>query len=109
MRFILVFMRPHRLGGIEQRPWTPAFSKGQWALVRTLADGLVWSCGSKEPATRRLRFILDVCCATGLRATGPVRATLRSVQTDSPNDHWLALMDKGSKAGVHLPKSVVKH
>lgn len=80
------------------------FSEGQWALIRTLADGLEWSQGWKAPAAQRLRFILDFSYATGLRASELVRATLRSVQTDSHDDHWLALVGKGSKAEkVALP------
>lgn len=80
------------------------FSEGQWALVRTLADGLEWSQGWKAPAAQRLRFILDFSYATGLRASELVRATLRSVQTDSHDDHWLVLVGKGSKPGkVALP------
>ncbi|CAN5475763.1 phage integrase family protein [soil metagenome] len=80
------------------------FSEGQWALIRTIADGLEWSYGWKVPAAQRLRFILDFSYATGLRASELVRATLRSVQTDSHDDHWLTLVGKGSKAGkVALP------
>jgi len=80
------------------------FSEGQWALVRALADGLKWSYGWTVPAAQRLRFILDFGYATGLRASELVHATLRSVQTDSHDDHWLALVGKGGKAGkVALP------
>ncbi|MBG6078200.1 integrase [Polaromonas sp. CG_9.11] len=51
-----------------------------------------------------MRFILDFGYATGLRASELVHATLRSVQTDSHDDHWLALVGKGGKAGkVALP------
>lgn len=80
------------------------FSEGQWALIRTLADGLEWSYGWTVPAAQRLRFILDFGYATGLRASELVRATLRGLQTDSHDDHWLALVGKGSKPGkVALP------
>jgi len=80
------------------------FSEGQWALIRTIADGLEWSYGWTVPAAQRLRFILDFGYATGLRASELVRATLRGLQTDSHDDHWLALVGKGSKPGkVALP------
>jgi site-specific recombinase XerD len=43
------------------------FSEGEWALIRTIADGLEWSYGWTAPAAQRLRFILDFAYATGLR------------------------------------------
>ncbi|ALF88277.1 Hypothetical Protein RRSL_00422 [Ralstonia solanacearum UW551] len=44
-----------------------AFSEGEWALVRTIADGLEWSYGWEVSAAQRLRFVLDFGYATGLR------------------------------------------
>ena len=41
-----------------------AFSEGEWALVRTIADGLEWSYGWSAPAAQRLRFLLDFGYAT---------------------------------------------
>lgn len=80
------------------------FSEGEWALIRTIADGLEWSYGWTAPAAQRLRFILDFAYATGLRISELVQVTLRSVQVDDHDDHWLRLMGKGSKPGkVALP------
>ena len=80
------------------------FSGGEWALIRTIADGLEWSYGWTTPAAQRLRFILDVAYATGLRISELVGVTLRSVHVDDRDDHWLRLVGKGSKPGkVALP------
>ena len=80
------------------------FTQGEWGIVRAIADGLEWSYGWTEPAAQRLRFILDFAYATGLRAAELVGVTLRSIVTDSHDDHWLQLTGKGSKAGkVALP------
>lgn len=80
------------------------FTLGEWGIVRAIADGLEWSYGWLEPAAQRLRFILDFAYSTGLRASELVGLTLRSIITDSRDDHWLQLVGKGSKAGkVALP------
>jgi len=80
------------------------FTQGEWRIIRTIADGLEWSYGWTEPAAQRLRFILDFAYATGLRAAELVGVTLRSIVTDSHDDHWLQFTGKGSKAGkVALP------
>jgi len=80
------------------------FSEGEWALIRTIADGLEWSYGWTPPAAQRLRFILDFAYATGLRISELVGVTLRSVHVDDHDDHWLRLVGKGSKPGkVALP------
>lgn len=80
------------------------FTQGEWGIVRAIADGLEWSYGWTGPAAQRLRFILDFAYATGLRAAELVGVTLRSVITDSHDDHWLQFIGKGSKAGkVALP------
>lgn len=80
------------------------FSEGEWAILRTIADGLEWSYGWDAPAAQRLRFILDFAYSTGLRASELVGVMLKSVQTDGHDDHWLHLVGKGSKAGkVALP------
>lgn len=80
------------------------FAQGEWAIVRTIADGLEWSYGWTEPAAQRLRFILDFAYATGLRAAELVGVTLRAIITDSHDDQWLQFTGKGSKAGkVALP------
>ncbi|WP_116138092.1 site-specific integrase [Trinickia diaoshuihuensis] len=76
-----------------------AFSEGEWQLVRTLADGLEYSEGWALPAAQRLRFVLDLAYATGLRASELVNATLRHVVTDERGDHWLNLVGKGHKVG----------
>ncbi|QBR03927.1 site-specific integrase [Paraburkholderia pallida] len=85
-----------------------AFSEGEWALVRTIADGLEWSSkGSPRwsaPAAQRLRFLLDFGYATGLRASELIGATLGHVETDPRGDHWLRVTGKGKKlARVALP------
>jgi site-specific recombinase XerD len=80
------------------------FSEGEWAILRTIADGLEWSYGWDAPAAQRLRFILDFAYSTGLRASELVGVTLKSIHTDGHDDHWLHLVGKGSKAGkVALP------
>jgi site-specific recombinase XerD len=80
------------------------FTTGEWALVRTIADGLEWQFGWQEAAAQRLRFILDFAYSTGLRASELVGLTLGSIMVDSRDDHWLQFVGKGSKAGkVALP------
>ncbi|MGT2453995.1 phage integrase family protein [Cupriavidus basilensis] len=81
-----------------------AFTEGEWLLVRTLANGLEWSYGWEAPAAQRLRFVLDLAYATGLRASELVSATLGGIEIDAHGDHWLSLVGKGAKAGkVALP------
>ncbi|MGF6545772.1 integrase [Paraburkholderia youngii] len=78
--------------------------EGEWARVRTIADGLEWSHGCSAPAAQRLRFLLDFGYATGLRASELVGATLGHVETDARGDHWLRVTGKGKKlARVALP------
>jgi site-specific recombinase XerD len=94
--------------GINVLDASHAFSEGEWALVRTIADGLEWSPeGSPRwsaPAAQRLRFLLDFGYATGLRASELVGATLGHVETDVRGDHWLRVTGKGKKRGsVALP------
>ncbi|ANH75743.1 site-specific integrase [Ralstonia insidiosa] len=81
-----------------------AFSEGEWALVRTIADGLEWSYGWEAPAAQRLRFVLDFGYATGLRAGELVSSKLGDIEADRQGDRWLNLIGKGSRAGkVALP------
>ncbi len=81
-----------------------AFTEGEWALVRTIADGLEWSYGWEAPAAQRLRFVLDFGYATGLRASELVSSKLGDIEMDRQGDHWLNLVGKGSRAGrVALP------
>jgi site-specific recombinase XerD len=81
-----------------------AFTDGEWALVRVIADGIEWSYGWEPPAARRLRFVLDFAYATGLRASELVGAVLGSIRSDPQGDHWLHVVGKGSKAAkVALP------
>jgi site-specific recombinase XerD len=94
--------------GINVLDASHAFTEGEWALVRTLADGLEWSpVGSPRwsaPAAQRLRFLLDFGYATGLRASELIGATLGHVETDPRGDHWLRVTGKGRKRGsVALP------
>lgn len=80
------------------------FTEGEWALVRTIADGLEWSYGWKSPAAQRLRFVIDFAYCTGLRASELTGLTLQAVQIDVHGDHWLHLVGKASKAGkVAMP------
>ena len=80
------------------------FTEGEWALTRTVADGLEWSSGWTAPAAQRLRFVLDFAYATGLRISELVGVTLRSAHVDDHDDHWLRLVGKGSMPGkVALP------
>jgi site-specific recombinase XerD len=94
-----------------------AFSEGEWALVRTIADGLEWSSASSASsaspgssprwsaaAAQRLRFLLDFGYATGLCASELVGATLGHIETDPRGDTWLRVTGKGKKlARVALP------
>lgn len=81
-----------------------AFSDGEWAIIRTIADGLEWSYRWDVPAAQRLRFVLDFAYSTGLRASELVGATLGAIERDGHDDQWLHVMGKGSKAGkVALP------
>ncbi|MBB3005346.1 site-specific recombinase XerD [Paraburkholderia tropica] len=81
-----------------------AFSEGEWALVRTIAEGLEWSHGWTAAASQRLRFLLDFGYATGLRAREFVGATLGHIETDPRGDYWLRVTGKGKKlARVALP------
>ncbi|WP_426398989.1 phage integrase family protein [Ralstonia sp. R-29] len=81
-----------------------AFTEGEWALVRTIADGLEWSYGWEAPAAQRLRFVLDFGYATGLRASELVSSKLGDIENDRQGGHWLNLVGKGSRAGkVALP------
>jgi integrase len=75
--------------GVNVLDTSHAFSEGEWALVRTIADGLEWSHGWSAPAAQRLRFLLDFGYATGLRASELVGATLGHIETDARGDHWL--------------------
>ena len=81
-----------------------AFTDGEWKLIRVVADGLEWSYGWSERAAQRLRFIMDFCFATGLRASEFVGATLGDMERDDRGEDWLAIVGKGAKAGsVTLP------
>jgi len=80
------------------------FSEGEWAIIRSMANGLEWSYGWQVPAAQRLRFMLDFAYSTGLRSSEIVGASLGQIETDVQGDHWLKLVGKGSKAGkVALP------
>jgi site-specific recombinase XerD len=80
------------------------FTAGEWALIRTIADGLEWSYGWTVPAAQRLRFLLDFGYATGLRAGELVGVTLGGIEIGSRGECWLHLTGKGAKAGkVVLP------
>lgn len=81
-----------------------AFTEGEWALVRALADGLEWSQRWKPDAATRLRFLLDFGYATGLRAAELVGVTLGGIEVGSRGERWLHLIGKGERRGkVVLP------
>ena len=96
--------------GIKVRGVKPAsmdtsrsFSDAEWALLRTVADGLEWSYGWQAAAAQRLRFVLDFAYATGLRASELVQATLGAIEVDR-DERWLHVVGKGGRAGrVTLP------
>ena len=80
-----------------------SFSDAEWALLRTVANGLEWSYGWTPSAAQRLRFVLDFAYATGLRASELVHATLGAIEVDH-EEHWLHVVGKGNRAGrVTLP------
>ena len=80
-----------------------AFSDAEWALLRTVADGLEWSYGWQPAAAQRLRFVLDFAYATGLRASELVQATLGAIEVDH-DQRWLHVVGKGARTGrVTLP------
>ncbi len=80
------------------------FAQGEWYLIRVVADGLEWSYGWKRDAAQRLRFLVDFCYATGLRASEFTDAVLGNVEINSRNESWLHVLGKGSKAAkVSLP------
>ncbi|WP_066737551.1 phage integrase family protein [Cupriavidus sp. D384] len=81
-----------------------AFTEGEWALVRTLADGLEWSHGWTPDAATRLRFLLDFGYATGLRAAELVGVSLGGIEIGPRGERWLHLVGKGERRGkVALP------
>lgn len=76
-----------------------AFSAGEWMLVRVVADGLEWSYEWKAPAAQRIRFVLDFCYSTGLRASELVGATLGQLERDRTELAWLRVRGKGNREG----------
>ncbi|ALL67856.1 Integrase [Paraburkholderia caribensis MBA4] len=81
-----------------------AFTDGEWAMLRVIADGLEWSYGWSEQAAQRLRFLLDFAFATGLRSSELVSVALGQVETDARGEQWLHVAGKGGKnARVALP------
>ena len=105
-------MLANPFAGVKVKSHTPragldvsrGFSEGEWLLIRTVADGLEWSCGWSVPAAQRMRFLLDFGYATGLRASELVGAALADIRRDEHGDHWLHVCGKGGKRGkVALP------
>jgi site-specific recombinase XerD len=68
-------------------------------LVRVVADGLEWSYGWKAPAAQRMRFVLDFCYSTGLRANELVSATLGQLERDRKELAWLRVRGEGNREG----------
>lgn len=80
-----------------------AFTEGEWALVRTIANDLDRQHGWKAPAAERARFLLDFSYATGLRASELVGLRLKQIVQEE-SDWWIDVVGKGQKAGrVALP------
>lgn len=80
------------------------FAQGEWSLIRVVADGLEWSYGWTKDAAQRLRFLIDFCYATGLRASEFTGAVLGNIEVNGRNESWLHLVGKGAKEGkVSLP------
>ncbi len=75
------------------------FAQGEWSLIRVIADGLEWSYGWSKEAAHRLRFLLDFCYCTGLRASEFTTAVLGNIEVKPSGETWLHLIGKGSKAG----------
>lgn len=81
-----------------------AFTDGEWAIVRSIADGLEWSYGWEARAAQRLRFVLDFAYATGLRLNELVAARLWDIKITEDGDWWLSVVGKGNKAArVFIP------
>lgn len=76
-----------------------AFTAGEWILVRVVADGLEWSYGWKPSAAQRMRFVLDFCYSTGLRANELVSAKLGQLERDRTELAWLRVRGKGNREG----------
>lgn len=83
-----------------------AFSDDEWALIRTIANGLEWSHGWSAGAAQRVRFVLDFGYSTGLRLNEMVTAKLGDIEVTGDTDWWLHLIGKGGKvAKVVIPPS----
>lgn len=81
-----------------------AFTAGEWKLVRVIADGLEWSYSWTPEAAQRMRFVLDFCYATGLRASELVGAKLGHLERDRTETVWLRVRGKGNREGrVSIP------
>ena len=81
-----------------------AFSEAEWQWVRGIADSLETEFDWTGPAAARLRFVLDFCYGTGLRASEFSTSTLGSLETDSNADSWIQVDGKGRRSGkVALP------
>jgi len=80
------------------------FAQGEWSLVRVVADGLELSYGWSKEAAQRLRFMLDFCYATGLRASEFTGSVLGNIEVTNSIEFWLHLVGKGAKEGkVSVP------
>lgn len=81
-----------------------SFTDGEWQLLVAVAQGLEWSYGWSKAASQRLRFLLNFCYATGLRAEEFVSATLGDIVSDADGRLWLQVEGKGGKrARVAVP------
>jgi site-specific recombinase XerD len=78
---------------------TRVLTGSEWAIVRSIADGFEVSCGWSTPAAQRLRFLLDLDYATGLRAHELVTVTLGDIHADAHGDTWLTVTGKGAQTG----------
>lgn len=76
-----------------------SFTDAEWSLIRTVSDGLEWSYSWSEAAASRVRFLLDFCYGTGLRAGELVGSALGAIRQDNEGDWWIHVVGKGAKLG----------
>jgi len=70
-------IRVRGAGRLAPLDGTRVLTGSEWSLVRSIADRLEASYGRSTPAAQRLRFLLDLDYATGLRAHELVTVTHR--------------------------------
>jgi len=85
-----------------------SFTEGEWSLLQAIAQALEFRHGWTPEAAQRLRFLLNFCYPTGLRAGEFVQSTLGDIKNDADGRWWLEVIGKGAKpARVCLPSMAV--